>query len=585
MEVENMTDGVTTPEDQPVPISTILVNNIVAGTTKEQLVTLFGLAATPFLKKNTKIDIGNEDAGSFTATISVPTGVADVLLKLDGHQYEGQKLGITDAAAQEVEEISHMEIDTRLPKWSANNVRRMEVIRALEVNHSDDVTKSVEPMRNNLLGIFRIDSSDYGRYLNQTIVVRGEELQLVPRINRRDRQGRRFPDNRKDNRREPQEREGTYVTIYSAFRIHHRNIPHEKFTQYFMNMEDIEVCVQTQPQKTRGTNTLTNHRWLVLKTKGESKLITDIGSEIVIEDQSFNLMYDGMQKWCGLCSAKHGKTCISRARFEILKQARYGLTDKRKIYSDSHLRQVNQLALTTDVTCMSGGGLAQLCNMVPYDNKHEEVILSGGSNEILRSESREEFIYTVEKTEEKLRKLAQDRKVTVVIPKPPTFGPEEDGKQRFYEQKLKTIDCITLIDLKDIEFDETSHPTEGGTKEFVVQIEEAIGDQIILNEAEGEITAKRKYSQVSVTYKVGCRGCDTPHFTPSLCRDCIEKSKTVNVQELNDIIETIREQMYPDLITDPTLGSKTTASKRVRENDISDDENRITKNKKNDGDS
>ena len=163
MEVENMTDGVTTPEDQPVPISTILVNNIVAGTTKEQLVTLFGLAATPFLKKNTKIDIGNEDAGSFTATISVPTGVADVLLKLDGHQYEGQKLGITDAAAQEVEEISHMEIDTRLPKWSANNVRRMEVIRALEVNHSDDVTKSVEPMRNNLLGIFRIDSSDYGR--------------------------------------------------------------------------------------------------------------------------------------------------------------------------------------------------------------------------------------------------------------------------------------------------------------------------------------------------------------------------------------------------------------------------------------
>ena len=226
-----------------------------------------------------------------------------------------------------------------------------------------------------------------------------------------------------------------------------------------------------------------------------------------------------------------------------------------------------------------------MCNMVPYDNKHEEIVLNGGSNEILRTSSREEFVFTVEKTEEKLRKLAEDRKVIVVVPKPPTFGPEEDGKQQYYAKKLKAIESITTIDLKDVEFDETSHPTERGTTVIIDQIAKAIGGEIILEVAGGDVTAKRKYSQVNVTYKVGCRGCDTPNFTPSLCPNCNETAKAVNVQELDVIIEAIREEMYPELfLNSPTSVTIPPNTKRERDSDSSDEEANKTKNHKNDAD-
>ena len=72
---------------------------------------------------------------------------------------------------------------------------------------------------------------------------------------------------------------------------------------------------------------------------------------------------------------------------------------------------------------MSGGGIGQLCNLAKYD----EIVIHGGTNEILSTRTNEEFVYAVHKAEEKIRHPSSDRKVFLFLPVTPTLGPVEDG--------------------------------------------------------------------------------------------------------------------------------------------------------------
>ena len=195
---------------------------------------------------------------------------------------------------------------------------------------------------------------------------------------------------------------------------------------------------------------------------------------------------------------------------------------------------------------MSGGGLGQLCNLVHFDSKHDEVVLKGGQNEILNTTSRAEFVYTVAKTEEKLRTLSESVKVVVALPATPTMGAEEDGKAKYLVDKIPAIDSITAVKFDHIEY-EGNHPTEKGTAEIINQIQNAVNDVIIQEEADGNYTTPRKYSLVGSTYKVGCRGCDFPQFTPSLCDPCAEAAAQCKTDELDAIINAIDVEMYPEI--------------------------------------
>ena len=85
-----------------------------------------------------------------------------------------------------------------------------------------------------------------------------------------------------------------------------------------------------------------------------------------------------MTKYCFLCDIKHGIECPRRVRNEFLSKLRAEEIKKRKIYSDSTLRQANQIALTTNVACMSGGGIGQLVNAINLDERLEEIIIHCG---------------------------------------------------------------------------------------------------------------------------------------------------------------------------------------------------------------
>ena len=119
-----------------------------------------------------------------------------------------------------------------------------------------------------------------------------------------------------------------------------------------------------------------------------------------------------MEKFCGLCDRKHGWDFPSRKRFEFLKALRREKTDKCKISSDSILRRTNQLTLSANVDVMTGGGIGQICNLVPYDKPHDEVIINGGTNDV-KIEPLEKFAFAITNAEEKLRKLVKEKPVTV----------------------------------------------------------------------------------------------------------------------------------------------------------------------------
>ena len=86
---------------------------------------------------------------------------------------------------------------------------------------------------------------------------------------------------------------------------------------------------------------------------------------------------------------------------------------------------------------MSGGGIGQLCNIISLDQKHEKVVIHAGNNEVARTESIPEFVYTIEKAAEKLQNLSETTEVTFVLPCAPPFGPHEIGKSQYLEERIR----------------------------------------------------------------------------------------------------------------------------------------------------
>ena len=573
-------------------LRSLRVKNIEENVTTNDLHDLFGLGTTPLLKEASLVTMVQGEDGNKYAKVQVPDPVHLEIMKIHGHEFHGRKLVIeeinnttettpSDQPSDEEpdEEILFMEIDTRLPEWNMknNHVTVTEVIDALQVDHSDDPTKSVKKMFGPLLGLYRIESMDFPRYIDKAIVIRGKELKITPRKRTRRPRHLLFKPERR-------EREGTLVTIYDAYQLDYRGIANELFNDYFNSIDGVEVIKSTQPQRVKGRPVLNGNRFLVVKNEKNDGSKLDLGTSVEVQGFRFKIVYDGMEKYCFLCARKHGRDCPTKVRFEFLKQMRKDKTQKRKIYADSTLRQTNQLSLTTDIACMSGGGIGQICNAVPYDEKHDEIVIQAGNNEIANTDSLHEFVFTVEKNKENLRKLAVEENVTLVLPCTPTTGAEEIAKAKFLEESMKDIKEIKTITLENIEY-EGRHPTQKGTLKIVEQIHVALNEEVILDGAKDDVTTPLKYSKVQPIYKVGCRGCENLEFTPDLCVSCKEVAQAVDIQQLQDMICKLTDELFPayesNEIEEYDVTMKETF-KRARTSNGSDDENKA-KNAKADG--
>ena len=122
----------------------------------------------------------------------------------------------------------------------------------------------------------------------------------------------------------------------------------------------------TELQRIKGTTCFNGNRYCVIEPKG------NIPSSIDIPDENgkffpITLRYRGQQYYCGVCNESHVGPCPAKAAFYAEKELRATLEIKTQIVSDSTLRQVDQLGLSADVICMSGGRAGNVANILHDD--------------------------------------------------------------------------------------------------------------------------------------------------------------------------------------------------------------------------
>ena len=132
-----------------------------------------------------------------------------------------------------------------------------------------------------------------------------------------------------------------------------------------------------------------------------------------------------------------------------------------------------------------GGGIGQLCNAIPYDDKHDEVILVAMNNEVNNANDAKEFVYTISTGIEKVQSIANTHTTTVVLPPVPAVTPEALARVSYIEHKFKEVqnEKLRVLTVDDVEYDASLHPSPAGTKSIIHQIQAAVGEVIILPDA------------------------------------------------------------------------------------------------------
>ena len=428
------------------------------------------------------------------------------------------------------EPIINAEIDIRSSFTPFDYPSLPEVIQAIERQLPEDRLKVVKQLRGPLLGLYRLTSNNYDVYKDASITIRNVKIPVTLR--------RRQP-------KQQQDRPGRLVTIYDAFDGRTQEIPGSRFNEHFGHL-NVTFIRQTTPQFHKGTRILNGNRYLVLDFDADT---VDLGESIMVDGFKFKINYFGQKKLCYLCQQKHGALCPEKEKFKELIAAREGKIT-HKIYSDSTMRQVNQLALAANVTCTSGAGIGQLANLIAVDpDKTADILIIAGANEIRQTEDERQYQYQVTKASEKLHKLSATRNITLVLPPTPRTTLEEEVKYEVLKQTMTELKSITVVDIPpEVVPYEGLHPTKDGTAALVGYIQQAQEMNIVLNN--DYLTTDRIYSQVHSYFKVGCRTCDSHQYTNSICAACEEASKSVDITRMYEIAKEIYERDNPPLADD-----------------------------------
>ena len=563
----------TQQQTQQICYRIVHVKNIDSTISSAEISKLFGFHQTPFLRKNTCVEIINDgDDEDQYAKVVCPDYIRDEVLKMNGIEFYNKKLIIETApededeadsqaeqtAEGEEDEILHLLLDCRNhPDLNFPRVLEYEVCDALNADFPDDVHKTVITGRGMKIGTFQIESDDFKQYDGKKIKIRSHEIDLIPIRKRKDSDQREQRRNFDPN--------GVKVRIFGAWKLQFKSIEDSAFDDYFTK-RGIDIIRPTQPERCRERRDVFNsNRYIVIRTlkdNGDKVNLADLGDRIEVGGIEFNIWYAGKLHYCGLCKIRHGWHCASQLRHDFLRKLRKGKTEKCKIYSDSTLRLTNQLALTADVACMSGGGIGQICNVIPFDQPHDEIIINAGTNEMNGSDL-QEFVYTVDKTREKLETLAAKQPVTLVLPEIKTDAPEIAARGMFMEESFNQVNNVKVVSLKDIETDDhRGHPSAKGTVALIKQIHSTTS--IIMKNCLDDVLSPQIYRGVQSLFKTGCRACSKLEFTPFLCNDCKDNSKLVDTTKIDAATKVLRDQMYPQMNID------TTGIKRGREEENND---------------
>lgn len=550
---------------QRISYKILYVRNIDNTVSSNDISKLFGFHHTPDLRKNTCVEIIDEENEERYAKVVCPDYVLSEVNNMNGVEFYKKKLIIeneddddnTVHPAQQPnpngnteadeDEILYLLLDCRNhPDLNFPRVLEYEVCDALDAEFAEDVHKAVKTGRGMQIGTFRIESENMQQYVGKKMRIRNHDIELIPvrRKKEFELKSRNFDPN------------GVKVQIFDAWSLGFKSIDHQAFDEYFMK-RGIDIIKPTQPERCKyRRNTFNTNRYIVVRNVDENGKKIDLGERIEVGGTSFTISYYGKLHYCGLCKIKHGSQCPSQVRHDFLRKLRKGKTGKCKIYSDSTLRLTNQLALTTDVACMSGGGVGQICNVIPFDNKHEEIVINAGTNE-MNCNDLHEFVYTVEKEKEKLTILANQQPVTLILPEVTEEVPEQTVKGKFMATSFQEVGGVNVIQLQNIEIDDhRGHPTAKGTVDIVKQIHAA--KNVIMKDCLDDVLSPQIYRGVQSLFKTGCRACGSLEFTQFLCKDCKEESKMVDTTLIEAEIKKLRDELFPTVPESQSIGTKRT---------------------------
>ena len=122
--------------------------------------------------------------------------------------------------------------------------------------------------------------------------------------------------------------------------------------------------------------------------------------------------------------------------------------------------------------------------------------------EIVHAADISEFVYTINKSLEKLKRLADDVKTLFIFPSLEPTTASLTARVKYLEQQLAKITNLQLIKPENVEM-EHIHLAEEGTKTIMKKLHSTFNDVILEEANDNDFTVKR-YNQVHKMYKVEC---------------------------------------------------------------------------------
>ena len=308
-----------------------------------------------------------------------------------------------------------------------------------------------------------------------------------------------------------------------------------------------ELIKMTEYQRIQGTTCLNGNRYCVIEPK-EGKIpptiqIPDENGQFV----SIPIRYRGQSYFCGVCNASHVGACPAKTAFYAQKDLRAKLTITMQIISDSTLRQADQLGLMADLTCMSGGRVGNVANILhddPAIHEKTDVVVVAGFNDI--NNDKEDLATFNLKADCAISKLVhtafeKQPKIRLVTPiLAPNFTTAlQELKLAAYKDLIQTTSeqrenvFVITPDPATIEF-HGIHPTPKGTANLLQQINEDMDQALIHNT--NFIVAKSIYQGCTSILNYGCVMCsETFDIRGGLCPKCL----IAHAKPIEDIIADV----------------------------------------------
>ncbi len=597
--VEGKTDGQADPstttkqsvmtaesavEADSIEMKEIVVENLGAGNTPEQLRIHFGLDNTPFLTQRCSIEL-SDDNDQYSARLRVPEFVHTELLKLNGIVLAGRKLKVTspevDPAPPEQSETwsTHVELDFSVGRtvYEYKELSSAVIVAAVYNTFADDDTKRLIAPKRKDDTVWKIETKKIDLYKNAKFLQHEGAVLSDVQVKRVRTQVDVFGNVRRRNftTNSPTD---LLITLKDADTQKFEGVTDDMIFQKIVAMGIGRIKKAVRPQPHPGTDCPCGNKFFVLENVSEDdrkKIPPSFDFLINGWIQKMWLNYRGKPRRCKFCGEYHEETvkvCPKEAIIRQMERERDALKTldtglPMKTYTDSTMRLAEQKSLSSDIDAMSGASTGNLLNAMDVDPAapRSAILIVAGQNDLHRRMENTEFAYMVQQKEKKLTEIAEKRNVALLSP-PPLYAAREE----FFHESLEKLSENKNIEvwknpLDSFDDDGGRHPSPEQTVEILQYInsktKEFYGFDYLLPSATPDTIVTKKYFGVTPLYRFGCSGCQgrKKNKWDNLCDDCIAAASTSpEAQKAAEKIEKRAEDIFDH--QNPPLGADGSSS-------------------------